>query len=96
MLRHEVIECIIQNKQKNLKIFSTTGYTSRELYQLRKLKNSKIIDFYNVGAMGHTNMISLGYSLNNKNKILCLDGDGSLLMHMGGMAVISHYGGKKL
>ena len=94
MLRHEVIEYIIKKKQKNLKIFSTTGYTSRELYQLRKLKNSNIIDFYNVGAMGHTNMISLGYSLSNKNKILCLDGDGSLLMHMGGMAVISHYGGK--
>lgn len=94
LLRYKVLEHIIENSPKNFKLLSTTGYTSRELYQLRKLKKSNAKDFYNVGAMGHTNMISLGCSLSKKNKILCLDGDGSLLMHMGSLSVIGHYGGK--
>ncbi len=87
--RHDVINFIIDKKINNLKIFSTTGYTSRELYQLRKLKKDKTKDFYNVGAMGHTSMIALGYALKDKNKkVLCLDGDGSLIMHMGSLPVI--------
>jgi phosphonopyruvate decarboxylase len=30
-------------------------------------------------------MISLGYSLSSKNQVVCLDGDGSLIMHMGSL-----------
>lgn len=93
--RYQVLDYIISKNTKNLKIFSTTGYTSRELFQLRKEKKSKAKDFYNVGAMGHTSMIALGYSINNKkNKILCLDGDGSLLMHMGSLSVIGENSAK--
>jgi len=87
--RHEIIDFIIRKNYKNIKIFSTTGYTSRELYQLRKFNKSNTKDFLNVGAMGHTSMIALGYSLKNKkHKTLCLDGDGSLIMHMGTLPVI--------
>ena len=46
-----------------------------------KLKNSE--DFYMVGGMGHTSSVALGYSLSNKNKTICIDGDGSFLMHLG-------------
>ena len=89
LYRYEIIDFIIRKSKRNLKIFSTTGYTSRELYQLRKLKKSSVKDFLNVGAMGHTSMIALGYSLKNKKKnVLCLDGDGSLIMHMGSLPVI--------
>jgi phosphonopyruvate decarboxylase len=38
-----------------------------------------------VGGMGHSSMISLGYSLDSKNQVICLDGDGSLIMHMGSL-----------
>lgn len=93
--RHEIISFIIKKNQKNIKIFSTTGYTSRELYQLRKLNKSNVKDFLNVGAMGHTSMIALGYSLKNKKKkTLCLDGDGSLIMHMGTLPVIGENSAK--
>ena len=93
--RHQIISLIIKKNYKNVKIFSTTGYTSRELYQLRKLNKSNIKDFLNVGAMGHTSMIALGYSLKNKNqKILCLDGDGSMIMHMGTLPVIGENSAK--
>ena len=37
--------------------------------------------------MGHASQIALGMSLNTK-KIICLDGDGAVLMHLGGMTSI--------
>ena len=77
------------------KIISTTGYTSRELFQIRKHKNTHYQgnDFYMVGGMGHASMVSLGVAMNNKRDIICLDGDGSLSMHMGSLTTI---GFKKL
>ena len=42
-----------------------------------------------VGGMGHASSVSLGYVLSEKKiKVFCLDGDGSLLMHMGSLATI--------
>ena len=39
--------------------------------------------------MGHSSSIALGVAINKPNqKIWCIDGDGSVLMHMGAMAVI--------
>ena len=85
----------ISKKDKNLKIFSTTGYTSRELHQIRILNKNKNFDFYNVGGMGHTSSIALGYSIKSKNKnILCIDGDGSILMHMGAMTINGNFANK--
>ena len=45
-----------------------------------------------VGAMGHASMVSLGVSLKSKKKVICLDGDGSFLMHMGSSVITSNYG----
>ena len=75
---------LLENLNKNTRIISSTGYNSRELMYLRKkykFKNSK--DFYMVGGMGHTSSVALGYSLSKKNITICIDGDGSLLMHLG-------------
>ena len=44
-------------------------------------KNSK--DFYMVGGMGHTSSVALGYSLFRGDNTVCIDGDGSCLMHLG-------------
>ena len=93
--REEVILKILKNVNNSDKIISTTGYTSRELFQLRKIhQKNKGKDFYMVGGMGHSSMVALGVSLKSKNNIICLDGDGSLLMHMGSLATIGEYGGK--
>jgi len=86
LTREKVINKLLDNIKKNSRIISTTGYTSRELFQIRKNKNyKKGKDFYMVGGMGHSSMVSLGYSLNSKNQIICLDGDGSFIMHMGSL-----------
>ena len=86
LTREIVINQLLNKVNKNTKIISTTGYASRELFQIRKekkYKNGK--DFYMVGGMGHSSMMSLGYSLGSKNQVICLDGDGSLIMHMGSL-----------
>lgn len=71
-------------------IVSTTGKTSRELYDLRNERKELQQDFLTVGGMGHAASIALGVALGRPDRrIICLDGDGSLIMHMGSMAVIS-------
>ena len=87
----KLLECL----KKNTKIISSTGYNSRELIYLRdkyKIKNTK--DFYMVGGMGHTSSVALGYSLSNKNKTICIDGDGSFLMHLGSIKTAGTFANK--
>ena len=80
------LESLLKNINNNSKIVSTTGYTSRELHQLRIDKNlTKGADFYMVGGMGHASNVALGFASYSKNKVFVLDGDGSLLMHLGSM-----------
>jgi phosphonopyruvate decarboxylase len=46
-------------------------------------------DLLIVGGMGHTASIALGVALGSpKRRVLCLDGDGSVLMHMGALPII--------
>lgn len=97
LLRSEFIESLLASIKKDTKIISTTGYTSRELYQIRlgkKLKKGK--DFYMVGGMGHSSSVSLGHSLATNKETVCLDGDGSMLMHMGSLFSLGFYGKKNL
>ena len=43
-----------------------------------------------VGGMGHSASVSIAYSSNSKKKVICLDGDGSLLMHLGSLNTINN------
>ena len=47
-----------------------------------------------VGGMGHTASVALGYSLSNKKKTICIDGDGSLLMHLGSIKTAGTFANK--
>ena len=57
-----------------------------------KIKNGN--DFYMVGGMGHTSSVALGYSLSNKKETVCIDGDGSLLMHLGSIKTAGTFANK--
>lgn len=88
----DVIKKILDLSTNNTKIISSTGYNSRELYYLRKkFKLNKGSDFYLVGGMGHTSAITLGYSIYSNKKIICIDGDGSMLMHLGSLKTLSDF-----
>ena len=91
------LKTLLYKLPKKTKIISSTGYNSRELMYIRKkydIKNSN--DFYMVGGMGHTSSVALGYSLSSKNKTVCIDGDGSLLMHLGSMKTAGSFANNNL
>ena len=89
------LKTLLENLKNQTKIISSTGYNSRELMYLREKHNLKSNeDFYMVGGMGHTSSVALGYSLSNKNKTICLDGDGSLLMHLGSIKTAGTFANK--
>ena len=91
MIREEIIEHIVKATGEN-PIVSTTGKASRELFEIRERNNqSHKYDFLTVGSMGHTSSIALGVAINKPDeKIWCIDGDGSALMHLGAMAVVGN------
>lgn len=92
MTREEAIEIIISKMKENAVIVSTTGMSSRELFELReKQGENHDKDFLTVGSMGHASQIALGVALNRKDKdVYCIDGDGALIMHLGGLAIIGN------
>lgn len=86
--REEALETIIENLSDDDFIVSTTGKTSREIFEIREKNNQgHANDFLTVGSMGHTSSLALGISMFSKRNIFCIDGDGSFIMHMGGLAV---------
>lgn len=89
--REEVLEHILRSLSRDALIVSTTGKISRELYE----QNHAIYGdhdnlFMTVGGMGHASMIALGIALKEPDrKVVCVDGDGAALMHMGALAFIA-------
>jgi phosphonopyruvate decarboxylase len=90
LTREEAIKTIIANAPSGSCFVSTTGFTSRELFELREKENAGHgNDFLTVGSMGHASQIALSVALQKPNKnIFCLDGDGAALMHLGGLTTI--------
>ncbi|MGN0414075.1 MAG: phosphonopyruvate decarboxylase [Agathobacter sp.] len=97
IVREEAIEEIVKVSGEDI-IVSTTGKTSRELFEIRERNHqSHKYDFLTVGSMGHSSSIALGIALYKPNaRIWCVDGDGAALMHMGSMAVIGSNSPKNL
>jgi phosphonopyruvate decarboxylase len=90
MSRESVIELIISKLPASTMVVATTGMISRELYELRgALGQDRSSDFLTVGSMGHASQIALGIARAKPGtQVVCLDGDGAALMHLGGMATI--------
>lgn len=87
--REFAIETILSNIDLSAPIVSTTGKSSRELYEICYKKNlNPNRAFLTVGSMGYASMIALGIVMNFKKRTYCLDGDGAVLMHMGSLATI--------
>ena len=89
MRREEIIRHIVQVSGRD-PVVSTTGKSSRELFELREAAGQgHQYDFLTVGSMGHSSSIALGIALQKpQQRIWCIDGDGAALMHLGAMAVI--------
>jgi phosphonopyruvate decarboxylase len=93
MRREDAVKTIIDLLKGDEIIISTTGKTSRELFEYREEQGkSHKTDFYTVGSMGCSSSIALGIAMQKKDKkIIIFDGDGAGLMQMGAFATIGHY-----
>lgn len=91
--REVVLNILVDNLGDNDIIVTTTGKTSRELFEIRKQKNhGHHQDFLTVGSMGCSATIALGIALEQPNrKIVAVDGDGAALMRLETLALIGHY-----
>lgn len=91
MEREEVLGRILQALPRDTAIVSTTGKISRELYvQSDKIYGGHENLFMTVGGMGHASMIALGVAGKRPDKtVVCIDGDGAVLMHMGALPLIA-------
>lgn len=91
MQREKVLEHILRGLSRDTVIVSTTGKISRELYeQSNTIYGDHENIFMTVGGMGHASMIALGIAKQKSDKkIVCIDGDGAALMHMGAIPFIA-------
>ncbi|MBQ7252945.1 MAG: phosphonopyruvate decarboxylase [Kiritimatiellae bacterium] len=98
MNREEAIRTILASLPEEAAVVGTTGHVSREIYEARDaagLYHDR--DFLTVGSMGHASSIALGIALEKPLRpVVCLDGDGAALMHMGSLAVIGTSGAGNL
>lgn len=88
--REEALAAILEAVGPDAFIVSTTGKTSREVFELREQRGEgHARDFLTVGGMGHASSIAMGACLGTDELVYCIDGDGGFLMHMGASPVIA-------
>ncbi len=68
----------------DLPVVANLGPTTDELWHA----GHRDRNFYTYGSMGLCSSIALGMSLSTEEKVISLDGDGSMLMNMGTIATI--------
>ena len=92
--REDAIQGILSALPDDAVVVSTTGMISREVYETReRLGQDHARDFLTVGSMGHAIMIALGIAKTQPTrKVICIDGDGASIMHLGNMAVCGQSG----
>ena len=92
LIRENVISQLISRLNGEEIVVCTTGKSGREFYEQNLVAGNKIQKYFlSVGAMGHANHIALGLKNGTDDKIVVIDGDGALLMHMGALPSIAHY-----
>lgn len=98
LTREQVLRIILSDLPNHYFTVCSTGKISREVYEIRdELDLGHNHDFLTVGSMGHCSSIALGLSLGNpSNHIICIDGDGSLIMHMGSLATMAKVSSKNI
>ncbi|AWI10178.1 phosphonopyruvate decarboxylase [Ereboglobus luteus] len=89
--RGELIETVLNTCAGDTAFIATTGFTGRELSQIKDGANN----FYMVGSLGCASSLALGLSLAKPSqKVVVFDGDSALLMRMGALAVNAYYAPK--
>lgn len=83
MNRKEAIGTALKSLDEEDIALFTTGMISREAFNIADRK----ANFYMLGSMGLVSSVGLGIALNTTKRVVVFDGDGSILMDMGTMAL---------
>ena len=90
LTRADALEILLERLRPDDLLVSTTGMASREVFDFRERHGQgHDHDFLTVGSMGHCSQIALGLAQHlPERSVVCVDGDGAVLMHMGSLAII--------
>ena len=91
MRRFDAIELVLRLAEDR-PIVGNLGPTSDELWHA----GHRDRNFYTYGNMGLVSSLGLGMALATDEQIICMDGDGSLLMNLGSLASIGRERPKNL
>jgi len=96
--REQILNMVIEHSGDNDVFVCTTGKLSREVFEIREQRGmGHSQDFLTVGSMGHSLMIAYGIALAKPDKrVICLDGDGAVLMHLGSLGIVGTANPKNL
>lgn len=84
--RYDAIKQIVESLKNEL-VVCNLGAPSRELYDI----DDREENFYMLGSMGLVSSIAFGLAISKPNKrVVCIDGDGSLLMNLGSLSTIAN------
>ena len=92
MIRFDLSKIVSGSIGENVPIISNLGPTSREL---RSIKH-RARNLYQYGSMGLCSSVAFGIAISTDTKVISLDGDGAVLMNMGGLATIGRHKPKNL
>jgi len=84
--RYEMLDIIKKELQSKI-VICNLGVPSKELYEIFHQQSN----FYMLGSMGMATPIGLGVGLASDKEVVVIDGDGSILMNPGTLAVAAHF-----
>lgn len=85
MIRSDIIKNLIPVISDEL-VVCNIGLPSQELHMM----DDQPTNFYMLGTMGLASSIGLGVALTQKEKVIAIDGDGSILTNLGTLPTIAN------
>lgn len=87
--RRSALKIIFEEiRNKKAIVITTTGLIGREAFEIVGYQKH----FYMAGSMGLVSSIGLGVAISQPHvKVICIDGDGSFLMNLGGICAIGYW-----
>jgi phosphonopyruvate decarboxylase len=83
--RADAVELVLAQLPDADLVVAADGAISREAYRGRDRQRT----FYMLGSMGQVASVALGLALTRRERVVALDGDGNLLMGLGGLALVA-------
>lgn len=83
--RYEILETIAPYLKSKV-VICNLGWPSKELFAIKDQPSN----FYMLGSMGMATPIGLGVAVSSPKEVIVIDGDGSILMNPGSLAIAAH------